>query len=155
MYIEQKLQEMNIILPNPPKRAGMYVQTREFGDHLVCISGCGPDLNGICEMKGRLGREIDIPAGQLAAKNCILNALAILKRDIGDLDKIKYVVKMLVFINSDDAFYLQPTVANGASEFLMEVFGEERGIATRSAIGVSVLPGNIPVEIELMVELEP
>ena len=132
----------------------MYVQCKEFGNHIVCVSGCGPDLNGICELKGRLGREIDIPTGQLAAKNCILNALAILNRDLNGLDRIKSVIKMLVFVNSDDSFMSQPLVANGASAFLADVFGNEKGIPTRSAIGVNVLPGNIPVEIELMIELE-
>lgn len=154
MTIEKRLEELNIILPQPPQRAGMYRQTKTFGEKLLYVSGCGPDLNGVCELKGRLGKEVDIPTGQYAARCCMLNALAILKRDLGDLDRIGNIVKMLAFVSSDDAFYDQPLVANGASEFLMQVFGEEIGCPSRSAIGTSVLPGNIPVEIEILVELK-
>lgn len=154
MNIEQKLQEMNVTLPTPPSKAGLYMQCKPFGDHLLYISGCGPDLEGVCELTGKLGAQVDIEVGQLAAKRCMLNALAILKRDIGDLDRIKSFVKMLAFIASDDNFTNQPLVANGATSFLIDVFGKETGCPTRSAIGVNVLPGDIPVEIELIVELK-
>lgn len=155
MRIEEKLQDMRIELPQAPARAGLYRQTQEFGERLVYVSGCGPDLNGVCALKGRLGREVDIPTGQEAARRCMLNALAILKRDLGDLDRIGRFVKMLAFVSSDDGFYEQPLVANGATAFLIELFGQEIGCPTRSAIGVNVLPGNIPIEIELIVELKP
>ena len=84
----------------------------------------------------------------------MLNALAILKKNLGDLNRIQSVVKMLAFIASTNEFYSQPLVANGASQLLSEVFGEEAGCPSRSAIGVNVLPGNIPVEIEMLVEYE-
>ena len=153
MKIEQKLQELGITLPTPPNRAGLYRQSREFGGNLVYVSGCGPDLEGRCVLKGKLGQKVDIPTGQLAARCCMLNALAILKRDLGDLDRIKCVVKLLAFVASDNDFYEQPQVANGASQLLVDVFGQEAGCPTRSAIGVNVLPGNIPVEVEMIVEL--
>lgn len=154
MNIEKRLEELNITLPKPPERAGLYWQAKPFGDHLIYVSGCGPDLEGVCELKGRLGAEIDIPTGQLAAHRCMLNVLAILKRDLGDLDRIKNIVKMLAFISSDNNFFEQPAVANGASQLLVDVFGTEIGCPARSAIGTSVLPGNIPVEIELLIEIK-
>lgn len=153
MSIDDKLKELDISLPQPPRRAGVYVQSKPFAPNMVYVSGCGPDLNGECVLKGRLGAEIDVTTGQHAAKCCMLNALAILKRDLGSLDRIKSFVKMLAFVSSDLRFFEQTVVANGASELLSEVFGEAIGCPARSAIGVNVLPGNIPVEIELLVEL--
>lgn len=151
MSAEKKLQELNITLPTPPQKAGMYMQSRRFGN-FMCVSGCGPDLNGVELLKGKLG-QISIEEGQEAARCCVLNALAILKRDLGSLDRVKQVIKMLVFVSSTDDFGQQPTVANGASQLLIDVFGYEIGCPTRSAIGVNVLPGNIPVEAEFMFEI--
>jgi len=151
--IEERLEEMGIKLPKPPARAGLYVQTKGFAD-MLCVSGCGPDLPGEPSSKGKLG-ELTVDEGQRAAANCILNALSILKRDLGTLDRVKSVVKMLAFVASRDDFYQQPAVANGASRLLIDVFGEEAGCPSRSAIGVNVLPGNIPVEVELMVQIAP
>ncbi len=154
MDVNKRLEQLGILLPEAPNRAGLYVQTKEFGERMVYVSGCGPDLNGKEELKGKLGEEISIEQGQLAARNCMLNALAILKKNLGDLNRIQSVVKMLAFIASTNEFYSQPLVANGASQLLSEVFGEEAGCPSRSAIGVNVLPGNIPVEIELLLELK-
>ncbi len=150
--IETRLMEMGIRLPDPPDRAGLYVQTKGFSD-ILCVSGCGPDLPGAPSPKGKLG-EMTVEEGQKAAANCMRNALAILKRDLGTLDRVKSVVKMLTFVASRDDFFQQPAVANGASRVLIDVFGEEVGCPSRSAIGVNVLPGNIPVEIELMVQID-
>lgn len=154
MRMEEKLQQMNIRLPQPPERAGLYMQTKRCGEKQLYISGCGPTAAGYPDIKGRLGAQVDIPMGQQAAKQCILNALAILKRDLGDLDQIASFTKMLAFVSSAEDFYDQPLVANGASAFLCELFGAEAGCPARSAVGVYVLPGNIPVEIELLVELK-
>ena len=149
--IEERLEEMGIKLPEPPERAGLYRQTKGFSD-ILCVSGCGPDLPGQPSPKGKLG-ELTVEEGQKAAANCMLNALSILKRDLGTLDRLQSVVKMLAFVASRDDFYNQPAVANGASRLLMDLFGEEIGCPCRSAIGVNVLPGNIPVEIEVMVQI--
>jgi len=149
---EKRLQELNITLPTPPEKAGMYMQTRRAGN-LMLVSGCGPDLNGEQLLKGKLG-DLPIEVGQEAARCCALNALSILRRDLGSLDKVKQVLKMLVFVSSTNDFGQQPTVANGASQVLIDVFGFEAGCPTRSAIGVNVLPGNIPVEAEFMFEVE-
>lgn len=154
MDVNQRLEELGIVLPEVPARAGLYVQVKEFGEKLVYVSGCGPDLGGVEELKGKLGSETSIEKGQLAARNCMINALAILKKNLGDLNRVKSIVKMLAFVASADDFYSQPLVANGASQLLVDVFGQEAGCPSRSAIGVNVLPGNIPVEVELLVELK-
>ena len=151
--IEEKLETLGILLPEPPERAGLYVQTKGFSDVLF-VSGCGPDLPGEPSPKGKLG-EMAVEEGQQAAAKCMLNALAILKRELGTLDRVRSVVKMLAFVASRDDFSQQPAVANGASRLLIEVFGSEIGCPSRSAIGVNVLPGNIPVEVELMVQIVP
>lgn len=153
MSAEQKLKELGMALPQVPGVAGLYAYYRPFGGNLAYISGCGPALNGVDTYLGRLGRDLTVEEGQEAAKNCMLNALAVIQANLGSLDKIKSVVKLLAFVASAEDFYQQPRVVNGASRFLADVLGEERGIGARSAIGVNVLPGNIPVEIELMIEL--
>ena len=102
---------------------------------------------------GKLGRDYTLEQGQEFARNSMLNVLAVLKREIGDLNRVRSVVKLLVFVASDDEFYQQPQVANGASALLGELFGQEMGIPARSAIGVNVLPGNLPVEIEAIFEI--
>ena len=150
--VYDKLKELRLTLPEPPQKGGVYTQCVEFGSNLVYVSGCGPDMNGNQKIKGKLG-EISIEEGQEAAKCCALNVLAILHRDLGDLNRIKKFVKCITFVASTKDFYYQPQVANGASNFLIELFGEEKGRPARSAIGVNVLPGNIPVEIEYLIEL--
>ena len=151
--MENKLKEMGITLPSAPPKGGVYTPVKEFGEKLVYVSGCGPDLNGEVIYRGKLGKELTLQEGQEAAKCCMLNILAVLNENIG-LDKIKCVVKLLVLVASDNDFYMQPQTANAASEILRDLLGEENGLASRSAIGVNVLPGNMPVEIEAIFELK-
>jgi len=151
--VYDKLKELGITLPTAASAIGVYSQSIEFADNLVYTSGCLPHINGEVKFTGRLGN-LTIEEGQEAARNCTLNALAVLHRDLGDLNRIKRFVKILCFVASNDDFYLQPKVANGASELLCEVFGNEKGLPARSAVGVNVLPGNVPVEIEFLVEIE-
>lgn len=154
MSIQGKLTSLGITLPEPPPRGGLYTPCKLFGTNLVYISGCGPDLPGGEALRGKLGSAITLEQGQQAARSCVLNALAVLQREIGDLDRVKCFAKMLAFVASDNDFFQQPQVANGASQLLMDIFGEEIGCPARSAIGVNVLPGDIPVEVELLVELK-
>lgn len=154
MRIEERMAQKNLVLPEPPPRGGIYEPCKRFGENLAYLSGCGPDLPQEAFAKGKLGAEIDLAQGQEAAKRCVLNALAVLQREIGDLHKVAGIAKILVFVASANDFYQQPQVANGASQALMDVFGEEIGCPARSAIGVNVLPGNIPVEVELLIELQ-
>ena len=154
MCIYKKLKELGVELPQMPPKAGVFVFVREFGDKLAYVSGCGPDVNGALYKKGKLGRELTLEEGQEAAKNCALNMLTLIHDHLGDLNKIKRVVKILGFVASDLEFYEQPKVMNGCSEFLEELFGPEVGLGARSAIGTNVLPGNIPVEIEMLFEIK-
>ena len=154
MEIQKTLDHYGLSLPEPPSRAGIYTQAKHFGSNFIYLSGCGPNTPDGTVYVGKLGAEYTIEEGQRAAQMCALNLLAVLRRDLGDLGKIKRIVKMLALVAGTDTFYEQPQVANGASQLFTDIFGEEVGCAARSAIGVNALPGNIPVEIEILVEIE-
>lgn len=152
MNVNEIMAQKNITLPEPPPKGGVYAPCKISGN-MAYVSGCGCII-GDMVAAGKLGRDYTLEQGQQFARNCMLNVLAVLKRELGDLARVRSVVKLLVFVASDDEFYQQPQVANGASELLGELFGQEIGIPARSAIGVNVLPGNIPVEIEAIFEFE-
>lgn len=149
--IYEKLKELNITLPKPPAKGGIYTPVQEFGNHFLYCSGCGPQLDG-SSIDGKLGKDLTIEQGQEAARRCMLNLLANLNEKLGDLNKIKRFVKVLAFVNSADDFKQQPQVINGGSQLLLDLFGEECGLPARTAIGVNATPGNIAVEIEAIVE---
>lgn len=152
--VYEKLQEMKITLPAPPPKGGVYVPVMEFGDHLLYCSGCGCSIGDGIEYVGKVGKELTLEEGQKAARNCMLNLLANLEAHLGDLNRIKRCVKVLGFVASADDFTEQPQVINGGSNLLRALFGDERGLPARTAMGVNVCPGNIPVEIEMLVEYE-
>ena len=152
MDIYDKLQELGIELPPPPPLGGIYKPAKQVGN-LLYISGQGPTRNGVSLVSGKLGSERTIEEGQLAARLCVLNALSVLHEYLGDLNSIKSTVKLLVFVESAPGFGQQPEVANGASQLLVDIFGEERGKGARSAIGINELPGDISVEIEFVFEV--
>lgn len=148
------LSEKGITLPAPPPKGGVYTPVQEFGSGLLYCSGCGPDLGGGNTVMGKLGKDLTVEDGQKAAYNCALNLLANIEAKIGDLNKIKRFVKVLAFVNSADDFGQQPQVVNGASNLLVELFGEEIGCPARSAIGTNSLPGGIACEIEVLLEVK-
>ena len=152
MDVYEIMKQKHITLPEPPPKGGVYAPCKISGN-MAYISGCGCVIDG-CQAAGKLGKDYTVEQGQAFARNCMLNILAVLQREIGDLNRVKSVVKLLAFVASDDEFYQQPQVANGASGLLGELFGQEVGIPARSAIGVNVLPGNLPVEIEAIIEIE-
>lgn len=154
MDVNKKLQEAGILLPPPAERQGLYDTAVTFEGNLLYTSGFGPNNGDLPHYEGKLGKEYSVEEGKAAARQCILNLLSFIKKETGDLNRVKRFIKMLVFVNSEHDFYRQPEVANGASELLVEIFGESVGLSARSAVGVYTLPGNIPVEIELLVELE-
>jgi enamine deaminase RidA (YjgF/YER057c/UK114 family) len=149
MTPEARLAELGIELPAPNPPVGNYVGAVTVGD-VVFVSGHGPYDGAEYAYRGKLGRELDVATGQQAARLTIVNLLASLKAEIGELDRVQRVVKLLVLVNSDPEFGEQPLVANGASDLLVDVFGPARGRHARSAIGMSALPFGISVEIEGM-----
>jgi len=153
MDINEKLAALNLSLPPAPGLGGRYSQVREFGGNFCYVSGCGPNISAGEQFFGKVGKEYTLQDGQRAAKMTTLNMLAVMEKNLGDLSRVKKIVKLLCFVASDNDFYQQPEVANAASELLVHVFGEEIGLGARSAIGVNVLPGNIPFELEALVEL--
>jgi Putative translation initiation inhibitor, yjgF family len=150
--IHTKLNELGLEIPKAPAKGGVYSPSKEFGKNLIYISGCGPVIDQ--PVKGKVGKEFSKEEAQVFSRDAMLNVLAVLQERIGDLNKVKQAVKLLVFVASEDNFCEQPYVANGGSQLLVDLFGEEAGAPTRSAIGVNVLPGNIPVEIEAIFEIE-
>jgi len=150
MY-EEKIQQMGITIPAAAKPLAAYIPALQIGN-LVMTSGQVPVSEGVVKYQGKVGKDITEEEGEEAAKLCALNCLSAIKSVIGNLDKIKRVVKLTVFVNSAEGFTAQPKVANGASEFVVKVFGEA-GKHARSAVGVSELPLNSAVEIEMIVEL--
>ncbi len=152
--IYEKLKEMNISLPSPPPRGGLYTPVQSFGTAFCYCSGCGPDQCDGSTVIGKLGLNLSVEDGQEAARRCMLNLLANLDRELGDLNRIKRFVKVLAFVNCTDSFDQQPQVINGASQLLMDLFGPEAGLPARSAIGTNALPGGIACEIEVLVELK-
>jgi len=150
---EGRLREMGFELPPVPKPIAEYLPAKTVGD-LVYVSGQGPTLCGESTDVGQVGGTVPQARGYEAARMCTLNALAAVKSVVGSLDRVAEVVHVRVFINSDPTFHDQPDVADGASELLVAVFGE-RGKHTRAALGTSNLPGNIPVEVELLVRIYP
>ena len=120
--------------------------------NLIYISGCGPAI-GENTCTGKLGVEVTMEQGQEAARNCMLNVLSVLQWEIGDLNRVANVVKILTFVSGGQDFFDQPQVADGGSGLLLELFGATVGLPSRSAVGVSVLPGNISVETEALFEV--
>jgi enamine deaminase RidA (YjgF/YER057c/UK114 family) len=155
MVVENKLAEMGLTLPPTPTPVANYVPVVRSGN-LLFIAGHGPAFIQDGKMqyiRGRLGRDMTVEQGYEAAKQVTLNILQSIKGEIGDLDKVRRVVKMLGFVNCTEDFPDQPKVINGASDLLVALYGE-RGRHARSAVGMYQLPFGIAVEIELVVEVE-
>ena len=152
MKVEERIEQCYGPLPQAPSPVAAYVPVVQAGNMLF-LSGQGPIINGEQKFSGRVGEACTIEDGYEAAKLCCVNLLAQLKKHIGNLDHVRSVVSVKVYIASGPDFFDQPKVANGMSEFLEQIFGE-RGKHSRCALGAYVLPGNIPVEAEMIVEVE-
>ena len=139
-------------IPNVVAPIAAYIPAKKTGN-LVFTAGQLPMVNGELISKGLLGQDVEIEDAKNAARICTLNALAAIKGVIGDLDRIKQVVRVVGYVASIPTFTQQPAIVNGASELLLEIFGE-KGKHARSAVGMAVLPLNASVEIELTVEVE-
>lgn len=152
MDVYARLNQLGIALPEPPGPGGLYTPVVEFSNDLCYMSGCGPAAS-LWQKPGKLGQELTTAEGQQAARAVALNMLAVLHRELGDLNRVKRIVKLLGFVSSAPDFYEQPQVMNGASQLFIEVFGDVNGRAARSAIGAPALPGNIPVEVEAIIQI--
>ena len=150
--IEDKIKELGYMLPEAPKPLAAYVPAVKV-DNMVFTSGQLPTENGVLKIKGKVGAQVSEEDGIKAAEICALNCLSAVKSIIGSLNKIEQIVKLTAFVNSSDYFTSQPKIANGASELLVKIFGE-KGKHARSAVGVSELPLDAPVEIEMIVKVK-
>ncbi len=149
---DQALESLGLTLPESVPLGGLYKRFVIDG-HLAYLSGHGPYLGGGNYITGRLGEDMDLEAGQAAARQTGLALLRTIKDELGDLARVKRIIKSLAFVNSTPDFSQQPQVINGFSELMRDVFGQEQGIGARSVLGTNVLPGNIAVEIELIIEI--
>ena len=151
MSAEMKLKDLGLSLPQTPKPLANYVPAVKTGN-LLFVSGHGPYNDGKSLTSGKLGKELTVEQGYQTARNVALNCLASVRSTLGDLDKVKRVVKLLGMVNCTEDFKDQPKVINGASDLLVEIFGEA-GKHARSAVGMQSLPNGIPVEIEMILEV--
>lgn len=152
MRIEQRIKEICGELPAAPMPIASYVPAVQCGN-LLYLSGQGPIIDGKQMYTGIVGGACTLKEGYEAARLCGINLLAVLKNHLGDLDRIERIVNAKIYVASSEDFFEQPKVANGLSELMVEVFGEE-GRHSRCALGIRNLPGNIPVEAELIVEIK-
>ena len=150
--IEEKIKQMCITIPEAAKPLAAYIPALQAGN-LIMTSGQVPIAGGVIKFQGKVGKDLSEEEGKNAAKLCAINCLSAVKSITGSLDKIKRIIKLTVFVNSSEGFTAQPKIANGASEFIVEIFGEA-GKHVRSAVGVSELPLNSAVEIEMIVEVK-
>ena len=151
----KRLEELGIELVAMGTSNAHFRQAREFGNHLLYMSGVGPEMkDGVFVYIGRVGEEFDVEQGAAAARSAGISMLSALHAVTGDLNRVKCIVKVLGFVSSAPGFYQQPAVMNGFSDLMIEVLGWDVASHARSAIGTSILPYNIPVEVEMLVELK-
>jgi enamine deaminase RidA (YjgF/YER057c/UK114 family) len=151
MTIAENLQRLGVTLPPAPRPVGSYVPACQAGD-LVFVSGVLPFEEGKILQPGKVGRDLSIDEGKANARIAVINALAILQQELGDLSRITRVVRLTGHVASAEGFGDQPAVINGASDFLVEVFGE-KGRHARLALGAFELPLHAPIELELIVQV--
>ncbi len=151
MTHSKRLGQLGLTLPSPPAPVGAYVPGIRTGN-LVLVSGQIPIEGGVVKVAGKVGRDVTLEDATRAARQCALNALAIAAATAGGLDNIARIIRLAVFVNSAPGFTDQPKVANGASDLMVEIFGEA-GRHVRAAVGASELPLNAAVEVELTAEV--
>jgi enamine deaminase RidA (YjgF/YER057c/UK114 family) len=154
MGAEAQLKAKNLTLPTPATPIANYVGAVRVGN-LLFVSGHGPiRTEGKTQVRGKVGKDLTVEQGYAAAREVGLNLLATARHHLGSLDKVKRVVKVLGMVNSAEGFGDQPKVINGFSDLMVEVFGEAIGKHARSAVGMAALPQGIPVEIEMILEVD-
>ena len=154
MTPEQQLQSLNISLPPAPVPLGVYKPCLIDGKYLY-VSGHGPVLDDRSLIVGCVGRDLDIEQGKAAARQVGLTILSTIRSNLGSLDKVKRVIKVLGMVYCPEDFDRHPYVINECSELFVQIWGDDNGVGVRSAVGMGSLPGRIPVEIEALFELHP
>jgi enamine deaminase RidA (YjgF/YER057c/UK114 family) len=151
MEIEKKLNQMGLELPDPPVPAANYIGSVRVGD-LLFVGGNIGRINGNLKYRGKVGEGVTLEQAYEAARNCALNHLAIIKKAVGDLDRVERMVKVLGYVNVAPGFTDMPKVVNGESDLLVALWGE-KGEHTRAAVGVASLSQDSPVETEIIVQI--
>lgn len=149
---EERLKELGINIPEAPKPVAAYIPA-VLDDNIVYTAGQLPFISGELKYKGKLGKDISDEDALKAAEICAINCLSVIKSVIGSMDKVERIIKLNVYVNSSEEFSAQPKIANGASELLVNIFGDA-GKHARSAVGVSQLPLNAPVEVDMIVKVK-
>lgn len=148
---EHTFTQLGLTLPSPPRPVATYIPAVQAGN-LLFLSGTLPFRDGKLVMEGKLGTDLTVEQGYEAAKVALLNALAIIRQELGTIDRVKKIIRMVGYVASAGGFVQQPAVMNGASDLLLKIFGEA-GRHARVAVGAAELPLHAPVEIELIVQL--
>jgi enamine deaminase RidA (YjgF/YER057c/UK114 family) len=151
MDVEANLKSLGLSLPEPPKPVASYIPAVRAGN-LLFLSGMLPFIDGKLSKTGKVGKELSVADGQEAAKVALLNALAVVKAELGSLNEVGRIVRMGVHVASAEGFTQQPAVGNGASDLLVQLFGEA-GRHARLALGAAELPLGAPVELELIIQV--
>lgn len=152
MTVEARLAELGITLPDARPASHIFENARQVGNVLY-ISGQSPKKDGVYPALGHLGADVSLEQGQECARNCVINALSAARGFLGSLERVRSVVKVNGYVSSTPEFTRHPEVMNAASELLIAAFGDA-GRHARTSVGVAALPGNIPVEIEMILEIE-
>ncbi len=152
MSREARLTQLGLELPPPPKPVATYIPAVQAGD-LLFVSGVIPFRDGALAFPGKLGRDLQVGQGYEAAQVALLNALAIARHELGTLDRVRRIVRLVGYVASAEGFVEQPAVINGASDLLVKIF-DEAGRHARLAVGVAELPMNAPVELEMILQVE-
>ena len=154
--VEERLRDLGLTLPDvagPPHGTRITLRMARRSGNLLYLSGNGPLRDGQPAYRGKVGADVSLEEAYEAAKLTGLNLLAVIKAELGDLERVGAFVKTLGFVNSAPGFTQQPAVLNGFADLIVDLYGEERGLHARSAVGVAELPWGIPVEIETIVEV--
>ena len=154
IHIEKKLEALKLKMPAPAVPKGNFVNYVLLNENTVFLSGHLPQPADGAMLVGKVGKDYSTEEAYEAAKLCGLNLCATLKHNLGDLDRVKRIVKLTGFVNCIDGFGQQPAVINGCSDLMVEVFGPIKGAHARSAVGTNALPLGVPVEIEAIIEIE-
>jgi enamine deaminase RidA (YjgF/YER057c/UK114 family) len=152
MHAEEKLAALGLAIPNVPKSVANYVPWKKAGS-ILYLAGAVPRMNGVHTFLGKVDRECSVEDGYKAARNCILNHFAMIQDALGTLDRVDEVLQVVGYVNSSPDFRRQPEVVNGASDLLVEIFGD-RGRHTRLALGIFEIANNVPVEVQLVVSFK-